>query len=123
MLGKNLPWRNKKYRDWVRGLDCSLGGPCNDKPHHLIGHGMKGTGTTVSDLFIMPLRGDRHTELHNDRVKWEAVYGIQWKFIIRTIHTAIECAVLTREFVLEEIRAQVIDQDDLAMLLEEFEVG
>lgn len=120
MLGKSIPWKNKPYRDWVKSLDCVLGGSAEDF-HHIIGHGMTGMATKPSDLFTMPMARFRHRILHDSFIRWEMNFGSQWVFVIQTINRALDEGILTREFVVEEIKAQVKNTEDLEMLLNEFE--
>ncbi len=78
MFRKKLkPWRNEKYTRWVKSQPCLCCGQQADDPHHLIGHGLGGTGTKTHDLFTIPLCRKHHDELHRDMLAWEAEYGSQ----------------------------------------------
>lgn len=119
---KTKKWRNKKYLKWVKSLPCVVTKYASEDPHHITGHGMGGVGTKPSDLFTFPLSRFEHNRLHSNWKSWEKWYASQWVYVINTINLAISLEIITREFVLEEIHAQVINQDDLEMLLKEFEV-
>ena len=123
MLGKNLPWRNKKYIDWIMTQPCVITQMDAEAPHHIKGHGQGGS-TKASDLFTFPLVNMYHTGDHGIHTygypKWEKIFGNQWIFVIDTIHKAIAAGIVKREFVIEEIKAQVKHEEELEMLLEEF---
>ena len=124
MLAKSVPFRCKKYRDFVKSLPCVISGMDEVIYHHMKGHGQGGS-TKASDLFTFPLIDLYHTGdkgIHRlGYPDWEEEYGNQWLFVIDTINKAIESNIVTREFVIEEIKAQVINSEDLSMLLGEFE--
>ena len=48
----------------------------------------------------------------------ENEYNNQWKYVRRTIKTAISKGIITREFAIEEIENQVTNLDDKQFLLE-----
>lgn len=104
-------YRNKKYITWIKTLPCVISGLPADDPHHIIGHGMGGMGTTASDLFAMPMCRAVHARLHSMSHKdWEAENGSQWTFVRWTLAAAIRDGVIDPEIVLSEIDGQIKDE-------------
>lgn len=56
-----------------------------DDPHHIIDHGLGGTGTRPHDIFTLPLTRACHTRLHDDVAAWEAKHGSQLLHLVRTL--------------------------------------
>jgi hypothetical protein len=86
--------RNRKYLDWVKTLPSCISGRPADDPHHIIGRGEGGMGTKASDYFAIPLTRDEHSELHHNPNDWEDRYGEQWKFVAKTLETAINTGII-----------------------------
>lgn len=82
---------NKKYRDWVKTLPCSITGvqPAGDC-HHITGKGQGGIGIKPCDLLTMPLTREQHTLMHNDPDMWAE----QWEYVAKTLHEAVKQGVL-----------------------------
>lgn len=83
---KDKPYRDKKYTDWVRSLDCCICGAPADDPHHIIGAGEGGMGTKACDLLTMPLCRPHHAEMHKDKT----MQLVQWDFVSKTLQRAIK---------------------------------
>ena len=83
---KNKPYRNKKYTDWVKSLDCAACGAPADDPHHIINAMEGGTGTKACDLLSMPLCRPCHNNIHRS----EGNKKYQWKWAARTMQKAIK---------------------------------
>lgn len=87
---------NEKYLKWVKSLPSVISHMPADDAHHLIGHGMGGMGTKVSDYLTFPLTRLEHSELHDKGWKaWEAQHGEQWRYVALTLLRAIQEGVLT----------------------------
>lgn len=84
---KDNPIRNKKYRDWVEELPCSV---CQVEPagdhHHIIGVGDGKMGGKACDLLVMPLCRGHHTEMHSNGTLWPN----QWEHVAKTMQKAIK---------------------------------
>jgi len=119
---KTPAYKSQKYIDFVKSLDCCITNTPNPDPHHITGKKLSGTGKKASDLFAFPLANVLHTGnlgIHRQGVnEWENEYGKQWKYVRRTIKTAISKGIITREFAIEEIENQVTNLDDKQFLLE-----
>jgi len=86
-LQKKKRYRNKKYRDYIKTLECCCGcGKPADDCHHAIGVGEGGTALTASDLLTMPMTRGCHTKIHNTPEIWPE----QWRWIAKTLEKAIE---------------------------------
>lgn len=83
---KEKPYRDKKYTDWVKSLDCDLCGAPADDPHHIIGVNEGGTGTKACDLLTLPLCRACHTRMHNEPDLWQ----YQWSGVSKTLQKAIK---------------------------------
>lgn len=87
------PARDDAYLAWVRQQPSCISGGWHangNEAHHLIGHGRFGTGKN-SDYMAMPLTPREHQELHHMGWNaWEAQYGSQTMFALRTLVKAIE---------------------------------
>lgn len=115
---KQKPHRSANYIKWVKSLECcNCCAPAHD-PHHIIGHGVGGAGTTASDLFAMPICRSEHSRLHHDPKHWEEMNGSQWEFVVATLNIAISKNVIDLDTVLTEIEGQVKNIDDKKMLIE-----
>lgn len=91
-------WRCPGYLQWVKSLPSAISGAPADDPHHLIGHGMGGMGTKVSDLLTFPLTRVEHSALHDGGYKsWESRHGSQWMHVVKTIERAVFEGVLVFE--------------------------
>lgn len=88
-LQKQKIWTSKKYRDYIKTLDCVATGRPADDAHHITGLKESGIGTKIDDFYCIPLTREQHTLLHNDFKKWEASYGPQLEHWRRTIAKAI----------------------------------
>lgn len=89
-LQKQLPWRSKKYTDWVSSLPSCVSGLPADDPHHIKCPGMGGS-VKCSDFFTIPLTRAEHREFHDRGWKaWEADHGSQWEHVARTQAKALE---------------------------------
>ncbi|EIC83331.1 DUF968 domain-containing protein [Serratia sp. M24T3] len=96
MLRKKLkPWRNEKYTRWVKSQSCLCCGQQADDPHHIIGHGLGGTGTKTHDLFTIPLCRKHHDELHRDPRAWEKEYGCQINLFFDFFNYSLGIGVFT----------------------------
>lgn len=91
---KLKPWRNEKYTRWVKSQPCLCCDTQADDPHHLIGHGLGGTGTKTHDLFTIPLCRKHHDELHRDMPAWEAEYGSQIKLFFDFLNRSLGVGAL-----------------------------
>lgn len=91
---KLKPWRNEKYTRFVKSQPCVCCGQHADDPHHLIGHGLGGTGTKTHDLFTIPLCRKHHDELHRDMRAWEAEYGSQKSLLFDFLNRSFGVGVL-----------------------------
>ena len=84
-------YRNAKYLSWVRSLPCSLCGGEAGQAHHLIGlGGMSGMGLKASDVYVMPICGTCHNDMHTKPELWPS----QWGYICRTLGKAVEEGIL-----------------------------
>ncbi|UNK26239.1 DUF968 domain-containing protein [Serratia plymuthica] len=89
LLPKLTRWECEKYTQWVKSQPCCCG--CKrpaDDPHHIIDHGLGGTGTKPHDIFTIPLTRECHDELHDDVAAWEAKHGNQLFHLVRTLNKA-----------------------------------
>jgi hypothetical protein len=77
------------YLVWVRTLPCCICGRLGVDAHHIIGGGLKGTGTRTPDFLAMPLCRPDHAELHRGHVTWETNHGLQMEFAARTMLEAV----------------------------------
>lgn len=91
---KLKPWRSEKYTRWVKSQPCVCCGQQADDPHHLIGHGLGGTGTKTHDLYTIPLCRKHHDELHRDVQKWEEQHGSQMKLLFDFLNRSLGVGVL-----------------------------
>jgi hypothetical protein len=83
---KDKPYRDKRYTDWVKSLDCCICDAPADDPHHIIGVGEGGTGTKACDLLTMPMCRPHHNEMHrNNMMQLE-----QWRHTSKTLQRAIK---------------------------------
>ena len=90
MFQKDKPDRNPKYLRWVKSQLCVVSAMPADDPHHLIGHGMGGMGTKVSDYLTFPLTRLEHSALHQRGWReWESQYDSQWRHVTMTLLRAI----------------------------------
>ena len=89
---KDPPVRNKKYRDWVKSLDCCVCGSPADDPHHgiALGYGEGGMATKACDLLSMPLCRGHHTEIHRNK----EMQADQWRYIAKTLQKAIKDGIM-----------------------------
>jgi len=110
-------FRSKKYTDFVKQLPSCISGRPADDPHHIKGHGQGGS-VKASDLFVMPLTHDEHTNFHNIGYQsWENIHGSQWVFVLNTIKKALNEGVIDEETVFAEIASQVTIEEDLEFLM------
>lgn len=89
------PWKSQRYLEFVRSLPSVITGTPGCEAHHLIGHGHSGMATKVSDLWTFPLTREQHRELHRIGFEeWEAMHGLQWRYVAITIEKAVKNNVL-----------------------------
>jgi hypothetical protein len=121
---KQKKYRSKKYTQWVKKQPSAISGYQADDPHHIIGNGQSATGTTASDLFTFPLTRPEHNELHQHGWRqWELRWESQWKYVAKTLKTAIAKQIIDFKTVENEINCQVINCDTRAYLKEELELS
>ena len=90
-LQKKIVWRDKKYTDWVKSLDCCVCGAPADDAHHIIGVGnFGGMGTKAPDMMTMPMCRGHHNDIHTNPDIW----GQQWEWAARTLAMAFAEGVL-----------------------------
>lgn len=87
-------WECQAYTDWVKTQACCGCGVPADDPHHIIGHGLGGTGTKAGDFHVIPLCRVCHTELHDNVVVWEQKHGSQVEHVMRVQHRALGLGVI-----------------------------
>lgn len=90
-----MPARDRAYLDWVKTQWCvSCGRPADD-PHHVIGHGLSGMATKVSDYLSFPMCRVCHSELHqHGHNAWESLWGNQFEHVLNTLYQAIRERVI-----------------------------
>ncbi len=91
---KLKPWRSEKYTRWVKSQNCVCCTQQADDPHHLIGHGLGGTGTKTHDLFTIPLCRKHHDELHRDPRTWDEAHGSQIELLFNFLNRSLGVGVL-----------------------------
>ncbi|UWS31963.1 DUF968 domain-containing protein [Erwinia pyrifoliae] len=91
---KRRRWENQTYTRWVKTQPCAGCGRPADDPHHIIGHGMGGTGTKAHDLFVIPLCRCCHNELHADVAAFETKYGTQLALLFRFLDRVLAIGVI-----------------------------
>ncbi|EFO1493277.1 TPA: DUF968 domain-containing protein [Escherichia coli] len=96
-LQRQKPQREEMpvYTRWVKTQKCMTCGNQADDPHHIIGHGLGGTGTKADDLFVIPLCRKCHNELHAGVKDFEEKHGSQLLLLIRFLMHARNSGVLT----------------------------
>ncbi|EPD2548244.1 DUF968 domain-containing protein [Escherichia coli] len=96
-LQRQKPQREEMpvYTRWVKTQKCMTCGNQADDPHHIIGHGLGGTGTKADDLFVIPLCRKCHNELHVGVKDFEEKHGSQLLLLIRFLMHARNSGVLT----------------------------
>lgn len=92
-------WRSDKYLAWVRTLPSAISGGTPCAAHHLVGHGLKGKGSKVSDMLVFPLTAAEHQTsreaLHVlGSAEWEQRFGDQRIYVMQTLVEAIHRGVL-----------------------------
>lgn len=96
LMPKLTRWECEKYTQWVKSQPCCCGcGLPADDPHHIIDHGLGGTGTKPHDIFTIPLTRKCHNELHDDVAAWEAKHGSQLFHLVRTLNKAFGIGTIT----------------------------
>ena len=85
-----MPYKNRKYLDWVKEQECVVCYAPADDPHHIIGAKMGGMGMKAPDWAVMPVCRRCHTLLHEKPDMW----GKQWGYVAKTLGKAIEQGVL-----------------------------
>lgn len=81
----------RKYLNWVKAQPCCACGMPADDPHHITGVGMGGVGLKASpDILAIPLCRQHHNLVHQDRARFESLYGSQMLFSLKTIVRALE---------------------------------
>ncbi|EJS0010075.1 DUF968 domain-containing protein [Escherichia coli] len=95
-LRRQKPQREEMpiYTRWVKTQKCMACGNQADDPHHIIGHGLGGTGTKADDLFVIPLCRRCHNELHAGVREFEEKHGSQLLLLIRFLMHARNSGVL-----------------------------
>lgn len=83
MIGKQKPWRCKKYIAWVKQQPSIVSRQPADDPHHIIGHGFGGVGTKAPDWAVIPLTREEHNKLHAGQFEWEGRLGSQVDLLMR----------------------------------------
>lgn len=91
-------WRSPAYLAFVASLPCVItGAPAH--AHHLIGHGVRGTGKKTNDYLAFPLCPMLHTDgpraIHVVGCNtWEEQNGDQRIYVAQTLTEAIARGVL-----------------------------
>ncbi|HCP7500805.1 TPA: DUF968 domain-containing protein [Escherichia coli] len=95
-LRRQKPQREEMpiYTRWVKTQKYMACGNQADDPHHIIGHGLGGTGTKADDLFVIPLCRSCHNELHAGVREFEEKHGSQLLLLIRFLMHARNSGVL-----------------------------
>lgn len=89
-------WTCENYTRWIKTQPCCCGcGMPADDPHHIIDHGLGGTGTKPHDIFTLPLTRACHTRLHDDVAAWEAKHGSQLFHLVRTLDRVFGIGVIS----------------------------
>ncbi len=91
---KRRRWENQAYTRWVKTQPCAACCRPADDPHHVIGHGMGGTGTKSHDLFVIPLCRSCHNSLHADVAAFEQKNGTQLELLFRFIDRVLAIGVI-----------------------------
>lgn len=85
------PARDRAYLNWVKTQFCVCCQRPADDPHHVIGHGLSGTATKVSDYLVFPMCRVCHSELHqHGHNAWESMWGNQFTYVLNTLVEAIK---------------------------------
>lgn len=84
-----------EYLDWVETQPSCISQRPADDAHHIKCSGFGGT-KKCSDLFVIPLTRDEHTEFHRiGWVSWETKYNVdQRELALRTLERAFREGVL-----------------------------
>lgn len=93
---KRSRWVHDKYTRWVKTQTCECCRRPADDPHHIIGHGMGGTGTKAHDLFVIPLCRKCHDRLHADVAAFEQKHGTQLELLFRFLDRALAIGVIVK---------------------------
>lgn len=93
MNTKNIPWRSKKYRDFVASHPCLICGSFSEvAPHHVNFPGDSGMGQKPSDLNCAPICFDHHVPLvHSSKFEGWDHYGIDIEKVIRRMINSFLC--------------------------------
>ena len=88
------PKNSDGYLSWLHELPCVVSGSRDITVHHVVGHGLKPLGGKTSDFLAIPLARTLHQDsaeaLHVMGHKaWEARYGSQLEFSLRSLLQAI----------------------------------
>lgn len=95
MYPKDKPDKVPAYLKWVKTQPCVVCNAPADDPHHLVGWGYSVMSSKVSDYWTFPLCRAHHDQLHlRGWHEWEALHGLQWKFIVKTLTQAIREGVV-----------------------------
>ena len=91
---KDKPVRDKKYREYVATLPCSVCGIEDDTVvgHHLIGVGQGTMGGKASDLDLMPMCHKHHDEIHRALIE----PNFQYKWIAKTLQRAVKDGIILK---------------------------
>lgn len=86
---KKIPFRSKKYTDWVKTQPSAISGRPADDPHHIKRPGFSGS-VKCSDLWTIPLTHDEHAEFHSMGWRsWEAKHNVdQRELAMQTVERA-----------------------------------
>lgn len=83
-----MTYRSEDYLAWIRRQPSVLDGAGQCVAHHLIGD--RYGSAKHSDLFSFPLTNEQHNDLHRIGWRtWEAKFGSQWRFVAKTLETAV----------------------------------
>ena len=94
IIQKPNVWRCQNYLDWVKSQPSCISGLPADDAHHIKGMSSH-PGAKPSDLWVIPLTREEHTELHAmGWLQWEFKYAPQLWHAKKIIDRAVESGVL-----------------------------
>ena len=79
----NKPYRNPRYRQWIKSLPSAVSGltpcdPCHTGPHAL--------GQKASDLTCIPLTREEHEEMGRDPEAFAAKYQLDVAALVKRLN-------------------------------------